>query len=753
MTAPAVEEVEEEEQKPSRSYGDTPTGPGKLLDEGTDDAAVCRYVHEEWSAQRDRYARRICEAEVNLRRRGGEGNLWVEKAAQDQSLYRVYGSVAGTKFNQFYQKANRLCLRMIAHLHPDPAVPEAVPMTGETEDMDAAEFATRVLKDIGSESGLNDLEAHKQAWDIASNWGSGYIRYYTDPHGGGRQPMEADAHQLAQHIDQAQPKILDPLTNQEWKGPTVTKYVRPDGFLTESPAETARRWVPKLAREVCDPGSVRLLPQTATDLWDADGLLYAKYHTWDTLVGWFPELGKVSTEDRGHAIAFRLKDCDHLLPKRGNRKHDPAPKEGHEGSGLALLMIKWCVESPDYPDGAMVVCVGDKHVPHRGTWIIESETGERERRDLPFTQVQQWRGDPDHPTGYGMMDFLGPSNENLGEIQGRVLDMLDKALNPLTLLPIGSTLQPEDLNDPFNTTVRFQPGYEPKRFEGPRIPPEAFTFIDSTKHDMDDATGLGQSSAEGVEAPNVQSGRHALAIVSQQQASLADLNQNINRAWVRGWRVQLQEIKANYTIPQLIRFVDRDGAYKAEKWKGSDLGSTRDVQVQRGTGTLFSPGQKTQFISEYATLARVDPLEVQELLATGFSPYTALEDNKHLLRVRRQLNEWEKGPPPNWQEPQPQPAVDPLSGAPMTDPMGQPMMGPPPISPELAAIFDPRPVDTAPIAAQVRIREIGQAMAGTKYGEFPQGWKMGLDMEYQRMQQALAPPPVAPPPDAKPPEQ
>ena len=740
MTAVFVDpEASEPESSPpddqaSPSYGD-PAPVGYLLDPETKPEEICRFLHDEWIEQRDRYARRILENEVNKRRRAGEGNLWVEKG-DNQALYRIYEPYGSTKFSQFYQKANRLCLRSVAVLHPDPAQPEAVPTSGESVDRDAAEFTTRVLKDIGSESGLNDLEAHKQAFDWASNGGSAYVWYYTDPYGGGRQPIEVDAHPMAQHVDQA---MVDPMTGGKYAGETKVKYVAPDGSLLDTKESAARRWVPKVAREVCEFGSVRLLPATATDIWDATGVLYAKYHTWGTLKGWFEGLAEVSDEDRDEATTFRLNECDHLLPRRGNKKHDPKPKQGHEDNALALLMIKWCVESPDYPEGAYIVTVGNKLVPHRGNWVLDGPEGP-ERRDLPFTQVMQWRGDADNPTGWGMMDFLGPSNEGRAEVLGQVLDMLDKALNPLTLVPIGSTLQPEDFDNPFATTIPFQPGFEPKRFEGPRLPPEVFKILDLMGQDMNDATGMGQSSAEGLEAPNVQSGRHALAIQSSQQASLADLNQNVNRAFQRGWRIQLQCIKADYDVPQLVRFIDKDGDYKAKRWLGSDLGSTRDVQIQRGTGTLFNPAQKAQFVAEYAQVAGIDPAEIQELLATGFSPYTQLQDNPHLLRVRRQIFQWEQGPPPGWQPPVPPPpnvvGVDPATG--------QPLLGPslpPPPDPALMAIFDPRPVDMVPAAAQVRIREIGKAMAGTRYGELPPEWRVGLDMEFGRMQQALAPPP------------
>jgi hypothetical protein len=271
---------------------------------------------------------------------------------------------------------------------------------------------------------------------------------------------------------------------------------------------------------------------------------------------------------------------------------------------------------------------------------------------------------------------------------------------------------------------------------------------------MNDATGMGQASAEGLESPNVSSGRHALAIQSTQQASLSDLNQNMNRARVRAWRIQLQGIKADYTVPQLLRFVDRDGAYKVERWLGSDLSSVRDVQIKRGTGTLFNPAQKAQYLTEFAQVTGADPAEIKDLIASGFSPYTSIQDDEILLRIRRQLSAWEKGPPAGWEPPPPPPPPQPqVLGA---DAMGQPVLGPPlplPPPPPYDPIFgaDERPVDTVSIVATVRVREIGKVMSGTAYGTTTPAWREALNREFGRMQQALAPPPMPMGPPGKPP--
>ncbi|MCI0407002.1 MAG: hypothetical protein L0191_00320, partial [Acidobacteria bacterium] len=263
--------------------------------------------------------------------------------------------------------------------------------------------------------------------------------------------------------------------------------------------------------------------------------------------------------------------------------------------------------------------------------------------------------------------------------------------------------------------------------------------------EMDDAVNLysGGSADALTTGKGVNSGRQALTLVSQQQAGLSDLNQNVARAFVRGWRVQLQEMRANYSVPQLLRFVDKDGDYKVKRWSASDLGSTRDVVIRKGSGTMMNPLMKAQLVSEVGAIIQLDPEDVKELVSSGLSPYTAFQDDRALLRVRGQIFRWEQGPPEEAQPPEPEVQIGP-DGMPLMDPLGQPLMSPPPLHPALQAIFDPRPSDLAPLVATKRIRELTFAGQGQKYGQFPDWWKAGLDQELARMQQALQPP--VPPP-------
>lgn len=757
MGASAIELDEPATPPPSgetKTYGDT-AEPNTLLDPKKPPSEVCKYLHDQFKDQHPKYQRLICEGEVNERRRAGESNLWVNKTA-DRSQWQVYVAPGSHYANAFSRKDDRLCYRFVSQLFADPAQPEAIPSTGEDEDRDAAEFATRVLIDIGSEAGLDDVEAHKQAMHTASSWGSGFIWYYTDPKGGGRKPVEQEA------LPQAQTKEENDALVQQLKAagqmpPLKHRYLTDDGRLTDNQAEAALQWQPKLARQSCNPGQIRFWPSTAQDLWDADGLIYADYQPWGVVKGWFAELENATPEQRDHAIGFRLTECRHLLPKKNGEVYDPKPKNGHEDDGLVLLMIHYVRECGTYPDGCYIVCIGDELTPHRGTWLLETD-GKREARDIPFTQFLQWRGGRDYPMGKPLMAFLGALDELRGELYGRFGEWLDSLMNQKWFLTPHSMITPEQLQDPFLTLIPTMPGTEPRPMVHPPIPKELPEMIAQAGREMDDASGL-QQTGQAMDTGDVNSGRQALAIISQVQAGLQDVVQNVNRGITRAKRIQLQEIRQNYTIPQLLRVTTPDGAYKVERWRNSDLGTTRDVQIKRGTGTGMNPFQKTMMLAEFGKLFSIDQEDLKEVALSGVSHVTAIQDDPLTQRIRRQLYEWEKGPPPGWQEPQAPigpdgaplmqpPPMDPLTGLPAMGPDGMPMPGqpvPPPPDPLLLKIWEPTPADRTPIAATKRLREIAKSMCKAKWQQYPPAWRLPVEMEFAAMQQVVTPP-VTPPP-------
>ncbi|TFH59388.1 MAG: hypothetical protein E4G90_10335 [Gemmatimonadales bacterium] len=355
-----------------------------------------------------------------------------------------------------------------------------------------------------------------------------------------------------------------------------------------------------------------------------------------------------------------------------------------------------------------------------------------------MVQHRQFRGEMGDPHGRGLMDFLGTGNEARAHLIGVIEDVLDKNANRKTYIPTNSILQSKAHLLPFMTYVPINPGGEPKTEDLIPVPQEAINLYEIVNKEMDDASGL-QEAGQGLNSPNVKSGRQALTIVSQVHAGLSDLKQNAERAFVRSCRIQLQLVGNSFTDPQILRFQGPDGSYKVKRWMGSDLGSSRDVRIKPGTMTMMSPLQKTQIALQYSQYGMLPPDELKDVITANIGGTIGLQDDPHLQRVRRQIEAWRKGPPADFPE---EPQIDPMTGMQASLP--------------LESTRQPVPADAIPTVAQLRLREIGKEMASTRFTNAKPLWQGVLTDLFVQAQMALQPPPQAPPggpgEEKKPPE-
>jgi len=182
------------------------------------------------------------------------------------------------------------------------------------------------------------------------------------------------------------------------------------------------------------------------------------------------------------------------------------------------------------------------------------------------------------------------------------------------------------------------------------------------------------------------------------------------------------------------------GKYRETAWRGSDLAEAADVRIKPGSGTMLAPAAKAQLAERYATMQVLDMDELREVITTNIGGTVGLQDDPHRLRIKTQLAAWSDGPPEGWNVPPEQvlQMPDPRQQA-MAQASGQPPQPPMIIEPTLAKIFEPVPVDTVPAVALKRFKAIGDKMATPLYLSKPPGWRAALDLEYQKMQMALAP--------------
>lgn len=736
----------EESGTPRHVFGDADEAGGDLL--GKDRRRVAMSLRLLYEAQDDDMQRNLAQWRVNELRRHGVTNVKLIRTGADNWSHYIPPNATPDSIPQS-NKAARLCRRTEAVLFADPPAPDCVPWSGEDEDVEASIVSNRVLEAEQGPTRLDTPNKVRRAFGRASSTASGFVYYTVNPKGGGRVPIIVEASPMASSVDDA---TRDPMTGAPWPGEYVERYVRQDGSLTDDESEAATQWAPAIESGITTGRHVRFLPHHCDGINDADGVIIRTLVAWRKVAKLYGDKlpkGAELQQLRDTILAYEPQNADDLL-LGSHRTERLNPKNPDES--LCVVDTAYFTECPDYPKGAHVVVLGGRMVVVQEEWGAEVN-GKWETFMLPVSQIGQFSEGDDNPYRHAMMEVLGAGNELRAAYHAHVLDWFDSLNNRKTFIPTNSIIHPGQLKARGRGYIPMNPGGEPKHEEIPDLPREVPALMEQASKEMDSDSGLEQI-AQGLEDSSVQSGRHAYAILSQVHAGLSELKQNAESAYIRCCMIELQLIRAYYSTPRLLKYVGEDNEHRVKAWTGADLRNTRDVKLKAGTMTMLSPAAKADLAEKWAAMQILPPYQLKEITFKQLGGTLGVEDDPHLLRIRRQINRWNEGPPQGWQPPMvPQPGAmpDPLTGqVPMMEPVnpdGSPVMDPltgaPVLAPELMDIFDPRPVDMTPDAAGMRFMELGRLMSSKKYSKHPPAWRAGIVAEFFRMQMALTPP--APP--------
>lgn len=719
--------------------------------------------------QDDLLRRQLVQWEVNELRRRGVPNVGVRRSA-DVSYEKYIPSNVTPDSLPAVNKAADICRRLKSLLFTDPPVAEVEPSTWEDEDVDAAEFQTKILENVGDpDSGLDDIGGHREAFDKASVCASGFTHYFVDNRGGGYGPLEVEAHPAASTIDDAlerpvpvtdpltgqpqlDPETLEPVTSIEsWPVEEVTdRYVAEDGSLVDDQTQAATRWLPRLRREVLHARNVRMSPHNAQWVGDARGVHLASFMAWGEVKEKWPRFRQLERDAKqgderkqkllDEILSIEPSKKSELISRSERRLWDLSKKVKDET--LVLILTTYYRVCDEYPRGCYCISLGDVAIAERDEWIGEGPDGEDVPLEIPVTQLKQLSEGSDDPYGVAMMEILGPGNEVRLAIWGHMLDYLEWMGSRKTFVPLHSNIRDNDMRQPTRSIIRILPGGQPFHEEIPEFPRFGAEMWGLISTEQDNASGL-QQTAQGVESPSVTSGRQAYAIISQVHAGLSELKQNIERAVRRGWRIQAQLVGQFYDAPQKLKVAGEGGGYKVRRWMGADMLTATDIRVKAGTNTMLAPVQKAQLAERLRALQVMEQETFADVMRGNLGGMVGLQEDPRRQRIRRQLAEWGEGPPQGAQDP----SIDPTTGQPrppQIDPMTG-MAAPPPLHPELARIFEPVPADDLPDVALIRLHEIKLLMMRPKYMRKPPWWRYGAELELQRAIMAAMPAPAPAP--------
>lgn len=701
--------------------GDKPLHRRNLLREKK--SRVPPLLQKVWDAQDPFFDRRFAQWKVNVLRHMGYRNVSLQ---QDGDKWDYYIPPNQTPDHiPMLSKLAEVNRKLTAIMFADPPAPQVVPAQDTDDEVFAAQIASRVLEDVESESMLSDVTMARHAFTKGSNYGSGFIYYYVDPNGGQKAPLQVEAHPASRHVDHA---LTSPDTGKPLPPPYVKRYVMPDGTLSERRSDAAMRDLPVLKSRVLTGRNVRFIPHNSHDVWDADGVLIGEFITWGRLKNLFPDLRKMSEED-----------VDSILQYRPARSEDIAQWDQDLNAGtqnkderLVWVMTAFFRKTAAYPEGAHIITIGKKKLLHRSKWSHQREDGTVEVLDIPLTQYAQWKEGRDDPYHVGTSELIGAADEFRAAQFNMILEHLDRLNNRKIFVDVHSIINEQDLfrrDKRIIKTAGDKPVYE----DVPMVSRDVLGVFADIGEEMPNSVGLGETTT-GLESPSVKSGRHALAVVQQAQATLSELTQNITRAYTRSGRIKLQLIRKFFRMPRQAGWTTDDDEFRLDSWSRVDLGNARDVKLKPGTMTLLTPVAKAQLAEHYYTLGILDQFRMFEIFSGNLGGTLGLEDDPVRLRIRRQIAEWKKGPPEGWKPPQPEVQVDPTTGQ---------QIQVVPVDPILENIWRPTPADYMPQVAMVRINELIRLMSTRKYSQKPQPWKARVEQEFQSLVQAVQPTPTA----------
>jgi hypothetical protein len=729
---------------------------GFILDEQSE-SKVAKHVvklREDQSAARNRR-----RALAKACRAWRAGQRWVQlQKAQDQSQWRVYFPPGTASAPPTPNKTDRLCRRLVNTILVDKPYPECEPAGNDNEDKDAAEFATQYLAVKGAPSELNMNREVRAAMDKGMTYGSAFGWVTMDPHAGGHRPRSLLAHPMAEDAENA---LTDPTTGEPAEEESLTeRYQRPDGLLSDDPSEADWQWMPSPRIRRLSPLQLDLLPATCTGIADAVGVVITDTTTLGELRSQFGDvMDKLTDEQIEKLCTWRPSKVEDVLPPFSkdpeHQKQKQDGKDGYLPSQMVITTTVYYRSCAEYPLGAYAVIGGDSLVLHRQKWTAlmpqpRDETGKEpppkeECLDIPVAQCRSLDDDVnDDPMGLPLVEKLGPSDEIRASAFAYEMEHMFRFANPNVFLPVGSIVQPGQLKLHNNEAVYVNPQGTPYYEPVPPLSPTIPELRNEMTTEMDDESGL-QQAAQGVEAPTVKSGIHAQTIVQEALKAVTNIKDNAGDYYIRLNQIVLQLTRAYCTVPQLMRFKGKDGEFKAKEFSRTDFRNTRVVTIARGSFTMHTLLAKQEAANNAFDRHVIDAEEYAELTSGNISPVLANQENPFMLRVRRQLDIWRDGMPPEWpqamqqyqmalqafqqQQQMAQMQAMELQAAGIPVPAPQ-QMQPPPKPP---GPFDPRlPIDDEPMAAKIRHRELAKLMASTKFASQPPEWQQVLVEAYQQ---------------------
>lgn len=736
---------------------------GYILDE-PEDEKVAKHVHE----LRDNDEPFMSYNRAIWKRNGWwrDGKRWVRlEKVENRQMWESKLPKGMANAPPVPNKTDRLCRRIVNVIYVDPPYPECEPGDDTPEAREAAEFATQYLSVLGSPSSLNMEAIGRAALDKSMGFASAFGWVIMDPQGAGHRPRSMMAHPEAEHEDGA---LLDGQGTAADMNSLTERYIRQDGYLTDNPNEADYQWLPRPKVRLLSGNKVNFLPSTATSMKDTEGVLITDHTTLGELRSLFPdEIEALSDEAMQDLCSWKPDKYKDLLPQNSPELKDQK-EEGVDGKTVwkdsqvvwTLTVYYRCCGA--YPMGCYAIIAGKKQALHREKWTAmmpqpAAEDGTEKPPletclEIPLAQQRCLDDNTnDNPYGVAVAGHLGPADEIRASSLGYQLEYMFRFGNPNPMFPMGTIVQPKQWLKRDGNPIYFNPQGKPEIEAVPQMPAVVPALREEMAAEMDDESGL-QQTGQGDESPTVKSGIHARVIVQEALKAISNVKANAGFFYIDLNRIILEQTRAFCSVPTLLSWKGKDGEYKAKEFSRTDFRNTKVVSIARGSFTMHTLIAKQEMANDMRANHAIDDDDYIELMAGGISPILGMQENPHLLRVRRQIDKYEGGPEkffPGWMEAWQanqqatqiaqevaQGNAEGAQASAATQLPYQAQMAPPIPPPPPGPFDDQLPIDDEPQAAKIRHRNLSRTMAKSKWENFPQPWRDVLMKEYMKAKNA-----------------
>jgi len=703
------------------------------------------------------------------------GYTWsaLEKV-QDQNIYRQAfppGSES-LRTSAVPNKAADLCNKLVEILNTDPPAPSPQATDDSEEAERATELAAQFLKQDGGEQGTDDDALFYAQADLATTSASAYLHLWTDKTGGGWVPSQIKAHPQAQD---ANTPLVGP--NGEPTTDYILRYVTdPDEMgqvqFTEDPSAAGRTWLPKIRAEKWAREHIRMFPEDK-DLNQCQAVVGLFYCTLgEAKRRWNETVGQLEETELAELCDWTPQRYMVLLPpalrsrwkQQTGATHDPKGSSNDER--VLFYYAHYKMPTPDYPEGMALYTNGAQggFTLGKDTLSCTVDVTSQDQQDqtvrethlmeIPIVAIRLLQ-DPEEgdPTGKAFMGRIGGGSEAQATLATSYLEAMDKILHPAWFATATSPVERWQVEES-RGTGDFVPVLSkedfPQQEEAPAIPGSFFQMMEWQTEQVNSIAGL-PKPLQGADGQQEVSGVARRIAVGQANISMSRMQAAVVAARKRFWRLKLQQAMKYFSVPQLLKFVGEDGAYKQEWFTGVNFSHVTSVEMQAGTGTMMPPQEKVTYVSQMAQMQFMSAEEAGDAARPTFTTTLGVPADPQQQRVERQVSSWLEGPPKGWmaqaeaQDMQAQAAQG--QDAPKTQtgqsgavpaPQSSPSMAFAAAAPPLWTPFKPLAPDDEPQVATIRLRRLRRLLGTVRFTAQPERWqKVALD-EYSRMRKSVA---------------